>query len=146
MSWSYDETLAADKDKVRFEIGDTDSTVPGLSNEEILAKLSSEGTVLAASLACARGLLSRYARKPSSWSNLSLQIAWNERLAELRRLVGDLSRRLGAVGGGAEFSAGGLTISGKTTLADDTDAVQPPHGWGYDSLTDPTRNRPPWKE
>lgn len=43
MSFSYTDTLAASKDKVRFIIGDTDTTYALFTDEEILAAIDEAG-------------------------------------------------------------------------------------------------------
>lgn len=62
-TWSYDENEATDKDKVRGLIGDDDTNDQLLSDEKIGALLVSQGSVLAAAIACAEALAARFARK-----------------------------------------------------------------------------------
>ena len=52
MTWSYDSTgFAANRDKVRFYIGDTSSSAQLLTNEEINFALDEEGGVVPAAAA-----------------------------------------------------------------------------------------------
>lgn len=62
MAWTYSTSLATDKDKVRFEIGDTDTTDQLLSDEEIAAVLTAEGSVYAAASDCAEHLAAKFSR------------------------------------------------------------------------------------
>jgi len=50
MTWSYDDSLPTDRDKVRFRIGDTDSEEELLSNETLDALLVIRDDVVLASI------------------------------------------------------------------------------------------------
>lgn len=65
MAWTYDVSLLATSDlfQVRFMIGDTDPADQLLKDEEIEFKLSMEGSVNAASVACCETLAAKYARQ-----------------------------------------------------------------------------------
>jgi|SRR5581483_4183185 len=65
MTATYDPTLAADKDKVRFYIGDTDVANVIFSDEEIVAALAIYDTPLATAITMADAAASKYARKVS---------------------------------------------------------------------------------
>lgn len=62
MTFTYDGTLDTDLEKVRLEIGDTDSAAALFTDEEIQVKLSSEGSVLRAAAALCEILAARFAR------------------------------------------------------------------------------------
>lgn len=64
MTWSYDPSLSTDKDKVRFEIQDTETSDQLFADEEINALLAAGGGTpyKAVSLELARKLLMRYTR------------------------------------------------------------------------------------
>ena len=57
MTFSFDNTLAADADRVRLEIGDTDSNGYFLHDETIAALLTREGTVGGAVVACLTAII-----------------------------------------------------------------------------------------
>ena len=59
MSFVFDASLGKDKDWVRFHIGDTNSAGAYLADETILALLTSEGSVGAASIACIRFIITQ---------------------------------------------------------------------------------------
>lgn len=66
MSWTYDTSLATDRDLLRFRIGDVDTDDQQLSNEELDALLSANGDdVLKAALAAVRHLHARFTRAVS---------------------------------------------------------------------------------
>lgn len=64
MSWTYDITQIATSMlyQVRFEIGDTDSTLPLIQDEEISYAITLEGDVLRASARCCEVLSRQFAR------------------------------------------------------------------------------------
>ena len=69
MAWNYDTSLTADKDKVRLYIGDTISTIPLLTDEEITAVLTDEGDVLAATVHICRSLSARFGREAELYTD-----------------------------------------------------------------------------
>ena len=125
MTWTYDPTLATDKDRVRFLIGDTDTTDQQLANEEITYLLTVQSNVMLAAANAASGLAAKYARKADT-SIGDLSISASQRAAAYLALYEQLKMQAHQAGilGGRMF-VGGLTVSGKESLADDTDAVQP---------------------
>lgn len=62
MTFTYDGTPSTDLEKIRLEIGDTDSTAALFSDEEIQVKLDSEGSVLRAAAALCEILAARFSR------------------------------------------------------------------------------------
>lgn len=65
MTWTYDPSLAAGRDKVRFYLGDTDSAAALMTDEEIAAMLALAGSEIEAAARCADSLAARYARRTS---------------------------------------------------------------------------------
>lgn len=64
MAWTYSgDPQTSDKDMVRFEIGDTDSTDQLVSDEEITYALSVEPSILAAAARCCESLARKFARQ-----------------------------------------------------------------------------------
>lgn len=64
MTWTYDPTLDTDLDKVRFLIGDTDTTSQQLSNEEITFLLADrENNVDQTAIYALDGIIAKYSRK-----------------------------------------------------------------------------------
>lgn len=60
MTWSYDPQLLKPKDLVRFKIGDTNESMPLISDEEIEATLRMSGNqVISAALDCVKNLLAQ---------------------------------------------------------------------------------------
>ena len=128
MSWSYDPNLSTDKDQVRFNIGDTDSTDQQLSDEEINALLVSTGSVQAASVKACEGLIAKYARYAAQATG-GISIQWNQLQDHYRKLIDDINSGAGTL---AVTYAGGISIAEKQSSASDTDWDKPPFNVGMD--------------
>lgn len=130
MAWTYDPALPTDKDRVRFLVGDTDTTWQQLQDEEIAYLVAQRSDVQLAAADAARGLAAKYARQVDT-SNLSLSVSASERATAYYELADRLEANSLRTSG-AQMFAGGLTISGKEALSEDTDAVQPSFSVGQD--------------
>ncbi len=117
MAWTYSTSLATDKDKVRFEIGDTDTTEQLLSDEEITALLASEGSVAAAAAKAAEGLAAKFSRLADrTVGNFSLS------MSQRSKMYWDLAKKLGAKAGiWGVPTAGGWKLSDDEALNADED-------------------------
>lgn len=136
MTWNYSgRPEENEKDKVRFLVGDTCPEDPLVQDEEIEYALSEFPRVtLAAALVC-RSLASRYSRMVSSKVG-DISVSGGDKIAEAYKKRAeefdpdDLTA-------GRELvlpSFGGLTHSGKETLNEDTDAVQPSFQRGMNDI------------
>lgn len=126
MSFAYSTSLATNKDKVRFRIGDTDSNRPLLSDEEIDAVLVSKPAVLPASIECVEAILAKIARdvdRNAAGISSSRSQAFNHYL-ELR---GKLAREMLTE---SEMFVGGLSKAAKRSFESNPDFVQPSFGIG----------------
>ncbi len=146
MSWNYTgRPSSCDRDEVRFLLGDTDASDPLVTDEEIAWAIESQGTLRLAAAVCLRALASKFSRYVTrrvgdvSQNCSEMAKAFRDRADELDP-SGLTARPL------ALPSFGGLSISEKETLAEDTDAVQPrfrrgmndiPGGPPDDGLDDP---------
>jgi hypothetical protein len=91
MGWSYSgDPVNSDLDKVRFEIGDTDSTDQQLQDEEIEYTISAEPSLLAAAARCCEVLSRKFSRLADNrlgpqqvWAS-QRSVAYAERAKELR--------------------------------------------------------------
>jgi hypothetical protein len=123
MAATYDSTLSTDKDKVRFYIQDTDTANAQMQDEEITAMISLHGSYKEAAIVCCETLAMGYAGQDDSRKigNMTLSnfFAKSKRYLELAKILK------------ARFSnvitpyAGGISVSGKETYAEDSDIVQP---------------------
>ncbi len=88
MSWTYDPALITNADRVRFTLGDTLESDPLVSDEEIAALLSSEGSVAAAALAAADTLALIFGRKAQSMTDdIGQSVNYGDRAARFRTLA-----------------------------------------------------------
>ena len=134
MSWSYSgNPSASDLDAVRFAIGDTVSTDPLLTNEEIGFLLAPDSsTVASASVQAARNLAARFARDVDRQVG-NLRISASQRAASFRALALQLEAdRVAALGRGVPY-AGGISAADKERRYNDDDRV---HGSFFRSSED----------
>lgn len=119
MSWTYVNTLLTDRDRVRFLIQDTNTNAQLVQDEEIVWVLTQELNCYMAAAAIADALASK-ARGVQSKSVGDYSVSYSADHWD------NLAKRLRSRGASYQVpSAGGLSISGKEALTDDTDAVQP---------------------
>ncbi len=138
MAFTYNgDPSASQLEAVRFLCGDTDANQPLLQDAEINFIITiAPQTFLAAADAC-DAISASFSRKVDR-SNLG-QSASLSRKADQYRLMADRLRKKAQ--SGAEVFAGGLTISGKQSLDNDSDAVQPDFELGQDDYLRPTDRR-----
>ena len=122
MTWSYNDQLATDKDKVRALIGDTNENSQQVTDEAIAVWLSQTGdnVYLAASLA-ARGLSASYSRR-SEVKIDGLHVKFQEIAGQYRDLAAQLKEmsRDGLASLGAPV-IGGISQSAMDGVDEDTD-------------------------
>lgn len=88
MTWSYSGNPASsDKDKVRFLIGDTDTTDQLLSNEEIDYTIAEAGSIYQAAHDSAYAVASTYARLATSKSVGDLSLSFSDRAASFYQVA-----------------------------------------------------------
>ena len=121
MTWSYDDTLSEDRDKVRFYVQDTNQDEQILSDEEIAFLLTSEGSVRAAAIVAADTIAGKYARFVDSAVG-DLSISYSQKQAQYMALAARLRRSLAL---SAAPLVGGISVSRKETVNEDTDRVEP---------------------
>lgn len=128
MGWSYDPSLGAAKDKVRFLCQDTDPDDQFLSDEEILFTLSeqSQNVYRAAELVC-RTLAAQFAKQIGITD--SRGITFNPvTLSDKYEALADRWARQALMSGAVGMFAGGISRSSKLTAEQDTDRVAPAFG------------------
>lgn len=147
MSFSYDITLADAISQVRFEVGDKVDAQHLLEDEEITALLAiiaavpatptrTEVLITAAELADA--LAVEFAQDVNT-KNLSLSESEGDRSKQfkecarrLRNRAGITQSESGTIAQAVKIFVGGLSISKKRALSEDSDAVQPEFRRGQD--------------
>lgn len=121
MTWSYQDTMPTDKDKVRFYVGDTVSTSQKLSDQEINFALTEAGSPrLAAALCCDR-LAAQFTALVDTTVG-TLRIAHSNKAAQYQKMAATLRAR-GAVM--ALPTAGGVFVDDKSATQQDDSLVQP---------------------
>lgn len=82
MTWTYVDPNTSDRDKIRFLIGDTDSSDPLLSDEEIAFTLSEAGgSVYQAGHDSCYAIAAKFSRMAASKSVGDLSISYSDRAA-----------------------------------------------------------------
>ena len=121
---SYDNTLATDRDKVRFYIGDTsnDATKEALSDNEIDAMLTDYPDPLDCAIKCAEALIAKYAGYVTQTVG-SVSVQYSNLVTQYEKLANRLKQKLATKSGG--IWVGGLSQSEKDANADETDRVEP---------------------
>ncbi len=119
MSWSYDPTLSTDKDKVRFEIQDTESSDQLFSDEEIAATLTAQGGVMSASLKLANLLLMKWVRFVDTTVGRVSESA-SQRVTNLKDIIARLENNLSL----AQPEFGGIDHDKNDALDQDDSLVQ----------------------
>ncbi len=87
LAGTFDERLTTDRDRVRFAIGDTDDPTWLFADATIDAVLASEGSVQAAVLYLARGLIARFAQQPVVITAQGETQDYRDRLTTWQRIV-----------------------------------------------------------
>jgi hypothetical protein len=135
MTWNYSGNPASsDLDEVRYLVGDTDSTDPLVQDEEINYAIGKQSTLELAAAQVLRALAAKYSR----WSNYSVGEVSVSDVAAIAKAFKERADELDPMGltlGDSALCApsfGGLTITGKESLDEDTDAVQPMFKKGAD--------------
>lgn len=124
MSWSYSGNPASSTlDKVRWLVGDTDTTDQQLSDEEIAAALVDAGdNPYVAAIICTEALISKYSRLVTK-SVGDLSISYGDIVKNYRSLLGDIRRR--STLQLCTPYAGGISVADKEVDEGDSDVVQP---------------------
>ena len=128
MSFSFDNTLAADLDRVRLEVGDTDSNGYFLHDETITALLTREGTVGGAVVASLKAIVALLSQPNfrADWLQIDNASA-RKSYADLLKLK---EREYGIV-------SGALTGSATYTYRKDSNQTEEPtYSWAGDSEDD----------
>ncbi len=123
MTWSYNENLSTDRDKVRFRIGDTDTDDQLLSNETIDALLVIRNDVVLASIDSVQAILAKFAREIDRQA-LGLGGPRSQKTTHYENLLKIL--RAEADKGATGVFYGGATIAEKEDALADTTKPRPP--------------------
>lgn len=122
MSWTYSgDPSTSPKDAVRFTIGDTDSTDPILTDEEINYLLTLKNSVSGAAHESCQRIVAKYARLVDQTVG-AVQTKYSQLVDQYTALANSLYVSNSAI---AIPYAGGISITDSQSLQTDTSRVQP---------------------
>ena len=124
MTWSYNPTLSANRDKVRFFAADTDSTAAiTLTDEEIAGVLALAGGPRSAAALCCENLAARYA---TIGQRLTDDLGQSTDYGTRATFYQERARLLRSQAAFAAVPfAGGISVADKERQEDDNDQVSP---------------------
>jgi hypothetical protein len=123
MTWSYDESLPTDRDKVRFRIGDIDTEEQLLSNETLDTLLTIRDDVVLASIDAVEGILAKFAREIDRQA-LGLGGPRSQKTLHYRELLKELRAEAARSSTGIFF--GGGSLAQKDAILSNPDAPKAP--------------------
>ena len=131
MAFTYDGDPAnSDLETVRFLIGDTDSTDALLQDAEVNWTLAQNSNVYFAASMAAETIASKFARKVDKAVG-DLRQFYSQQSKQYRALATDLKRQASLKGSILPY-AGGISVSDKEVVEENTDRVQPSFEMGMD--------------
>tara|TARA_R110000824_G_scaffold159878_1_gene334458 strand:+ start:2193 stop:2627 length:435 start_codon:yes stop_codon:yes gene_type:complete len=130
MTWSFSDSIATDKDKVRLKIGDTDTDDQLLSNETIDALLVIRADVTLCAIDCVRAILAKLARDIDR-SAVGMS---GQRSQKITHYEGVLRNLVKESGGEVRMKVGGISQDAADTLRDDSDFIKPSFSVGMDDF------------
>ena len=123
MTWSFNESLSSDVDKVRLKLGDTDTSDQILQNETISALLTQHSDDIdLATIACCRAIIAKYNRaldRSAAGMSANRSIIVDNYRDLLKELIQANRGNSGAV------YSGSFSRSRKETIEDDSDFILP---------------------
>ena len=123
MTWTYTgDPSSSNKDEVRFLAGDTDFDSQLVTDEEIAYAIAQEANNRMAAVRVARAIAAKFSRDVDKAVG-DLKISLSQRYKQYVALISTLESEA-AIYGAVPF-AGGISVSQKDTLEDDSDRVQP---------------------
>ena len=127
MSWGYNPTLPTARDWVRWRIGDTDSTDPLLTDEEIDAAVALEGNRYLAAALSAESIAAKFAREADKRVG-PLAISASQKAQTYTKLAKRLRTEIATR---VAPYAGGISQDDIRTVESDTDRVPADFAVGF---------------
>lgn len=127
MTWTYDTSLSANKDKVRFYASDTDSAAAiTVTDEEIAGLLTLAGGVRSAAAMLCDHLALRYSQRGQQ---LTDDIGQSVNYGDIAKQFTERGRLLRSQASFAAVPfAGGISVTTKQAQLDNSDRVRPAFG------------------
>ncbi len=125
MTWTYSSSLATDKDRVRFLIGDTDTNDQLIQDEEITWLLAEHPSVRSAAAEACEAIARKFARQVDV-SVDDVRVSASQRAERYQNLAAALRAQDARTGKAIPLpSAPGLSQATKGDREADEDLVQP---------------------
>lgn len=119
MTFTYTPAAATDITRVRFYVGDTDSTAAIFTDEEITFIISEEGSYQLAVIACIRSIMARISATPDFQADW-LKVDQSKALAGYRALLGEMQKK---------FGIASITAGTQAVYRSDSLQTEPPEDW-----------------
>lgn len=137
MSWSYSgNPSSSSRDKVRFLIGDTDSTDQLLTDAEVDYTLTVYTDAYLAGAMCSDVLAAKWSRLADK-SVGSLSISYSQRQKNMAELAQRLRRMSATLSSTVAPYAGGISVSDKESQEEDDDRTAPAFSVGMHDAVEP---------
>lgn len=135
MAWTYTDTLATNRDKVRFRIGDTNTDKQLLTDNEIAAQLTVfSNDIPLTVVSCIKGIIAKLARDYDR-SNVGMSAQRSQQIQHYRDLLAEYQGSgVEGVAGNAEGFVGGLSQDTEEDFDDDEDYKGPHLRRGMDDI------------
>ena len=121
MTWTYQDTMPREIDKVRFYLGDTVSTAPLLTDEEIKFSLDEGGGPRSAAAICCDRLAAKFAVLVDTTVG-TLRISYSNKAKQFHEMAVNLRARAAYQ---ALPHAGGILVAEKSANQQDDSLVEP---------------------
>jgi len=131
MTWTFSDSIATDKDKVRLKIGDTDTNDQLLSDETIEALLAIRDDVVLCAIDACRAILAKLAREIDR-SAAGMSGSRSQKTQHYKDILANLTKESG---GETRVKVGGISKSDNDTLRDDSDFEEPAFSVGMNDRT-----------
>ena len=132
MTWTFSDSIATDKDKVRLRIGDTDTDDQLLSDETLDALLAIRADVVLCAIDACRAILAKLARDIDR-SAVGMSGSRSQKTQHYKDILATLIKESG---GETRIKVGGISKSDNDTLRDDSDFEKPTFTVGMNDSVD----------
>lgn len=122
MTFTYDTTISTDLAKVRLLIGDNDSAVPLLQDEEIQYFLTSAGSVYGGAVMACRAIAGRFSRLADTTTE-TVSVSYSQKAKQYFTLAEKIEKQGSnlTAGSGGGISATGISLAAIDSAERDTD-------------------------
>lgn len=120
MSFSYNNNLATDLDKVRFNISDTSEVNYNFQDEEINYLLGCNNSVVSVTISLLNNLITKYSLRANETVG-RVSVAYSDTVANLRQALNNFMTLNSGISG---VYCGGISQTQKEIYTENTDIVQ----------------------